>query len=135
MRQAAENSIDCVYTIISPERLIQAARDNKPLHERTRWVTAERLVLHGRRLAVIFADARECSKLLAWSMLTDVKVIEGGTKFSVAELYGLGSLNRRKLTVASTGEPIPDGHIRPYVLCKVPKLLKALAKRPVPWSG
>ena len=84
---------------------------------------------------MIFADARECSKLLAWGMLTDVKVMDGGTKFGVAELYGLGSLNRRKLTVASTGEPIPDGHRRPYVLCKVPKLLKALAKRPVPWSG
>ena len=134
MRHADEQAIDCVYTIIAPERLDRAVRDNKSLHEKTRWVMAERLTLKGRRLAVIFADARECEKLLAWGMLTNIRVHENGTEFGVGKLYRLGALKRTRLTVASTGEPIPDAHIRPYVLCKVPEVLEELNERPVPWS-
>jgi hypothetical protein len=135
MRQRDEMSIDCVYTLITRERLTQAMKKNNRLDEKTRWVTAERLWRKGQPLTVIFANARKCKELLAWAKLTKVRVFEDGTEFSVSKLYDLGPLTRRKLIVASTGEPIPEEHIRPYVLCKVPQVLSALAKRPVPWPG
>ena len=30
----------CIYTIVSPDKLIQSVRDHKPLHEEKRWVSA-----------------------------------------------------------------------------------------------
>jgi hypothetical protein len=134
MKHPEGNSIEiddvCVYTIVSPDRL-RAATDGQSLPEKTRWVTAEKLFRQGRQLPVVFANARNCEELLAWSVLTQVEVTETGSVFA----YDLRSLRRGDMTVLSTGKPIPDSHIRPYVICKTPRLLKELAKRPVSWSG
>ena len=139
MTRPEDNPIEiddvCVYTIIAPERLIRAASNGEALPEKTRWVTAEKLFQQGRQLPVVFADARNCRKLLAWSVLKQVNVGETGTEFTVTRLYDLRPLHRDNLTVVSTGKRIPKSHIRPYVICKTPRLLKALAKRPVSWSG
>jgi hypothetical protein len=134
MKRPNENRLEiddvCVYTIISPERL-RAANNGKSLLEKTRWVTAKKMFQQGRKLPIILANARNCQELLAWSVLTRVEVTETGTVFAMTRLYDLRSLRRGSLTVLSTRKPIPNSHIRPYVICKTPRLLKALAKRPV----
>jgi hypothetical protein len=68
MNRPEENLIEiddvCVYTIISRERLIQAASNGETLPEKTRWVTAEKLFQQGRQLPVVLPTrdtAENCS--------------------------------------------------------------------------
>jgi|SRR5579863_7982763 len=79
----------CVYTTISPDKLRQATRDRQPLSETKRWVSADRYFKQSRaeglKLPIVFADARECTKLIAWSTL-DKLVVNGSTKFTVTHL-------------------------------------------------
>jgi hypothetical protein len=128
----------CVYTTISPDKLAEAVRNKKPLLETKRWVSALRYIkqarTEGRRLPVVFADSRNCTRLIAWGTLKQIVVRADSTKFTLAGLYDLGSAKRRNLVVLTTRAPIPVGHVRPYVLCKTPPFLAALAKRPNPWS-
>src|SRR5713226_2188362 len=100
----------CVYTTISPERLLEAASEHNSLTETRRWTTAQGYFKQARadglRLPIVFADARKCTKLIAWSTV-DKLVVNGSTKFTVTHLYNLGSANRKSLIVLSTGAPIP----------------------------
>jgi hypothetical protein len=127
----------CIYTIISPDKLEEAVRERKTLSEKTRWVSGQRHLQQARAeeriLPVIFADARECTKLIAWSTLDDLEdlvVAELSTEFRIRKLYDVGSAKRKNLIVLSTGVPIPVGHIRPYVICKTPKFLISFAETP-----
>jgi hypothetical protein len=127
----------CIYTIVSPEKLEGAVRERQPISEQTRWVSGQRHLQQARAeervLPVIFADARECSKLIAWSTLDDLEdlvVAEMSTGFRIRKLYSVGSAKRKSLIVLSPGVPLPVGHIRPYVICKTPKFLISFAKTP-----
>jgi hypothetical protein len=80
-------------------------------------------------LPIVFADARKCTRLFAWGTL-DKLVVNGSTKFTVTQLYSVGGANRESLNVLSTGASIPASHMRPYVICKTPSFLQALAQKP-----
>jgi hypothetical protein len=128
----------CIYTIASPEKLEGAVRQGKKLSEKTRWVSGQRHLQQARAeeriLPVIFADAhKDVRKLIAWSTLDDLDdlaVNRSTTEFRIRKLYSVGSVTRESLIVLSTGMPIPVGHIRPYVICKTPKVLISFAKTP-----
>ena len=127
----------CIYTIVSAEKLEKAVREGTELSQKKRWVSGRRHLQQARAeervLPVIFADAKNIRKLIAWSTLDDLNdlvVKESSTEFRITKLYDVGSTTRKSLIVLSTGAPIPVGHIRPYVICKTPKSLISFAETP-----
>jgi|GEM_PF-3480928 len=124
----------CVYTIISPENLL---KETPFFRENKRWVSALKYLREARekelQLAIIFANASQCSELIAWSTLKKIKIVgDGSTEYSVGNLHDVGALTRQDLIVLSTRQPIPEGHIKPYVLCATPRALNLIAKDPHP---
>ena len=97
-------------------------------------MTAEKLFQHACQLPEVFAGAGNCRKLLAWSVLKQVKVRETGREVTVTNcticdrcIGGTRQSYQRESRYRMS-------HIRPYVICKTPSLLKALAKRRLSWS-
>jgi hypothetical protein len=127
-----------VYTIATPERLAAAAESGDFLYERKRWTKARELYgaarAAGLDVPVLFADSRDCSTLIAWSVLRDVQVADAGTHYRIAALHRLPCSTPQDLAVLSTGRHIAEGFIRPYVLCRTPKFLIREAETPGAWS-
>ena|ERR1700689_1380649 len=77
----------CIYTILHPEKL---RSDYVAFREGKRWVTAEKLwrgaTAAGQNVPVLFADATNCSRLLRWGLLTNIKINENGTRCWVNQL-------------------------------------------------
>jgi len=128
----------CVYTIKHPQKLIEASRDKTPLHEAKRWVVGAKLLkeAHDSRceLPILFADARECSRLIAWSVLRSIDVSPTGTQYAIGPLYGLPKAKPQDLILQGSGERIKADFIRPYALCQTPAFLCREADSPQPWS-
>lgn len=133
----------CVYTIALPERILEASRRKTPLHEAKRWIAArehhQRLGAAARegaaqKLAILFADSRDCSKLIGWSVLESLVVRPTGTDYMIGKVWGLGRHTPQELMVLSTKRSIAEGHIRPYVVCEPPAFLLREARKPRPWD-
>lgn len=123
----------CVYTIVNGEVLDAVALDRSPLihTERKNWATAASYLNDAKSrnelVPVLLGDARDCSKLLYWGLLTRVDVHETGTTYEVDRLRQLPpSHSPQELVLSSTGKNIAPGFIRPYALCQTPDFLSAL---------
>lgn len=135
---SAELASYCVYTIRVPEQLLDASRHGTPLHESKRWVRAAQLWASarqaGQEMAILFADARHCSELIAWAVLRSVDVAENGTRYTIGQLWGVPRSRPQDLELLDRPARIKKNHIRPYVLCKTPTFLPATLAAAKPWS-
>jgi len=117
----------CVYTIVHADRLAKAERRGRPttFNEAKRWVTAHKLWQRARKsgveMAVLFADATDCSRLLHWGLLTDLDISDSGTSFTVDRVRPLPTGHSpQELVLRSSGERIASSFIRPYAVCQTP---------------
>ena len=124
----------CVYTIALPWRLVEASRDGTSLREGRRWVTGRQLLREagktGANLPVVFADSRDCSKLIAWSLLSEIKVGPSNTRYKIEGLWALSRKRPQDLRLNRSGKHIAKDFIRPYALCHTPKFLIRAAQLP-----
>jgi hypothetical protein len=128
----------CVYTIVHTDTLDRSheAGGVASFHEGRRWATAEDLLAvarkQGLRVPVVFAAAEFTADLIYFGWLEAVVLgangAEHATTFLVSGLMPFRKPYPKKtsLIVASTGNPIPASHIRPYVLCRTPEFVRML---------
>jgi hypothetical protein len=128
----------CVYTIVHTDTLARAHRAGgvATFHEGRRWATAEQLLAVARKqglwLPVVFAAAEDTTDLIYFGWLESVVLgAEGAVHATTFLVSGLTPFRKpfpkkTSLIVASTGKPIPRSHIRPYVLCHTPELVRSL---------
>lgn len=120
-----------VYTIAHPDDLLQIHQGESGTGTRTeqkRWTTAEKLLRaaekSGERLAVLFADATNCRRLLYAARLDQIVIDGNETKYQFSGLVPLAEPHKpQELTLCSTGEKIAPGFIRPYAIVERPKFL------------
>ena len=124
----------CLYTILHHDRLAEAAtlRGPSTFVVKQRMVTAGNLLrkahVAGQDVAVLFGDASDCSKLLYWGRVSAIDVGEFDTHYTVFPVRPLApGHSPQELVLASTGERIADGFIRPYAICRTPSFLPVRA--------
>ena len=131
----------CVYTIIHVDELKRVHRDGGAgsFTENKRWVTGAQLLkeaqVAGQRMAVIFADAATTAELLYYAWLTEIELLDddsrGPTRYSFEDLTPIHpSLPKSTLLLKSSGQPLNDNYIRPYVICHTPNFLTNAAPTP-----
>jgi hypothetical protein len=126
----------CIYTIVHTNKLERFFRQERrgEIAENKKWATANRLLQEARhnkmRMLVIFAAAERTRDLIYYATLEAIRIRnkDSGravTTFRFSNLTAFEDPKPKKtsLIVKSTGRAIPDGHIRPYVICKTPKSL------------
>lgn len=120
----------CIYTIVDKSRLQDASRDGSvsaPLKEGKPWVRGSQLLQEAKAankaLAVLFADAADCSKLLAWGLVHNIEIHEKTTEFTFTALRTIVDHSPQELILARTGQAIAPQFIRPYAICKTPTFL------------
>ena len=127
----------CVYTIAAPERLLEASRDQLPLLESQPWTSAAEYLNNahraGREFPIVFADARDCSRLIAWSVLRSIAIVEKETHYSIGQLWAVPRSRPQDLRLLNSKKNIAAGFIRPYALCETPEFLHAESKKPRRW--
>lgn len=121
----------CVYSIVHKDRLANAARigTSDEFREAKPWVTAldlwQRAANDGERMVVMLGDATDCSTLLYWGVLTNVKVGASKTSYTVDRLRRLSKGHRpQELILRRTGKHIARNFIRPYAVCKTPNFVR-----------
>lgn len=127
----------CIYTIATEDRLLQASSDpSKWLEERKRWVRGSELFEQaaGRAMPIVFADATNTSRLIYWAVLTDLKVIDRGTRFRFTGLTPIRGHSQQELRLLNGGKTIAPGYRRPYALCRTPSFLLNPRRTPGPAS-
>lgn len=123
----------CVYTIVHTDRLENLFLNGRhgEIAENRNWATANRLLQEAQRnnmrMLVIFAAAEHTGDLIYYANLEAIKIHKKDsssavTTFRVSDLTPFEDPKPKKtsLIVKSTDRAIPDGHIRPYVICKTP---------------
>ena len=118
----------CIYTIKYREELEGKIGKPATFSERKSWVTGERLWQQAKAakkaMPVLLGDATNCSRLLCWGILTNVRVNSNGTSFSVERLRDLrGKHSTEELILRSTGKKIQSNFSRPYLICRTPEFL------------
>ena len=120
----------CIYTILDLRKLDQfAAGDGSGgATEGRQWVSGQRLLREasasGQRLAILFADAADCTRLHYWALLTVIRLSERGTEYRFESLTPIRhTATPQDLVLAETGASIASGFIRPYALCRTPTFL------------
>lgn len=128
----------CVYTIASKDRLDPAALEHTPFvnQESRTWKAAAELLAEaansGRKLPVLFADAKDCSRLLYWGFVESISLLDRKTEYRVDQLRALhGRHSPQELVLRSTGKLIAPGFIRPYAICATPRFLESDVEGPV----
>lgn len=127
-----------VYTIATPERLVHASESGEPIFEKKRWVKAEELYESrqaGAELPLLLSNSRDCSWLIAWTLLTTIKVSDAGTAFTIGSLYQLPRVRPQAIARYPSNERIAERYQRNYVICLTPKFLFEAAKSPQYWPG
>ncbi len=129
----------CVYTILHPDKLAEAARLRGP----STFVVGQRMVAAAtmfeearaanRDVAVLFGDATQCSRLVYWGRLTAIDVGESDTHYTVFPVCSVGRTHStQELVLASTGERIAERFIRPYAIVRTPDFLPGQARQAQP---
>lgn len=120
----------CVYTIVHPDLLAEAAVHRGPVTfaEAKPWVTGRQLwqqaQASGVGFPVLLGDATDCSRLGHWGLLTAVEFEGEGTQFTVDLVRSLtGTHSPQELVLRSSGERIAPNFIRPYAICRTPSFL------------
>lgn len=119
----------CVYTMRHTRELEECARSGGHViwRESRAWKTGREIVENRpgeETVPIIFSAAERDSGLIYYAQLESVTIDDEGTKY---EIVGLQALSEARplsaLTVVSSGEPLPDTHIRPYAICYTPEFL------------
>lgn len=120
----------CVYTLLHPDTLATAAslRGPSTFVVGQRMVTAAELFEEtratGQSVAVLFGDATDCRRLIYWARLMAISLGDADTHYSVFPARPLAAIHSpQELLLASSGEPIAEGYIRPYAICQTPAFL------------
>lgn len=118
----------CIYTIAHTDKLSETLGP-VTLTEAKRWVSGEELWQQAQKqnndLIVLFGDATDCSKLVAWGILTGIRLRAKSTQYRVDRIRKLkGPHSPQQLVLRRTGEPIAPHFIRPYAICKTPAFLR-----------
>lgn len=121
----------CVYTIVTSDILAKYAVKQSPMTatEKKTWVTAEKLKAeadaNGLAFPVLFADAKDCSKLLYWGVLTRLEISRApsSTTYTVDKLRSIPGDKSPQDLKKLNGENILPDFIRPYALCQTPDFL------------
>ena len=129
----------CIYTIVHSEKLddlhLKCKKDGKvKIEENRNWATAATLLQEAQlaevTMMIVFAAAEYTRDLIYYGSLESIEINKKtlnkfATTFYVSDLTPFNSpyLLKTSLIVASSGKAIPDGYIRPYVICKTPKQL------------
>lgn len=122
-----------VYTILHHEKLnaMAEAGGTKTLRAKKRWVTGRELFVaarkNGQEMAILYADAVHCSRLLYWGRLVALDVHDEGTRYTVADLAPLSNKRTQGLVLRSTNEHIAQGFIRPYAIVETPSFISRSA--------
>lgn len=121
----------CVYTIVDPVVLAEAARHVQVFQrsEGKSWATAEKLwrdaVQLGDDFPVLLGDAADCSRLEYWGILRSLNITSAGTEYMLDCVRRLPRLRSpQDLVLRNTGKNIAPGFIRPYAVCRTPAFLK-----------
>jgi hypothetical protein len=121
----------CVYTILRPNLLADAARQGGPttFQESKRWVTGQQLWQQaqdaGVGFPVLLGNAAKCSQLDYWGLLTAVEIGDEGTRFTVDRVRPLAkSHSPQELVLRRTGEHIAPHFLRPYAICHTPDFIE-----------
>lgn len=129
----------CVYTIVEKSRLWAASRHgaaSDALTEGRRWVAGRKLLdeakASDKAVALLFADAADCSQLIAWGLLDSVEIHDRTTDFRFRDLRAVTRHSPQELVLVSTGETIAPGFIRPYAICETPDFLRETRAGPPP---
>jgi hypothetical protein len=85
-------------------------------------------------LPIVFADARDCSALIAWSVIRSIKVGAHGTQYTIGPLWSVPPSRPQDLQLLKSGDFMAEDYIRPYALCKTPAFLHRQAEKPRVWS-
>lgn len=127
----------CIYTIATPERLLEASKYQLLLPESRRWVSAAEHLKNarkaGRELPIVFADARDCSKLIAWSVLRSIVISPKETHYIIGKLWAVPKKRPQDLILLSSMKHIAEGFRRPYALCQTPEFLRVESIKPRAW--
>ena len=124
----------CIYTIVDAKKLAKASARSGPatFTEKKPWVTGhnlwQRAMSENLRMPVVFADANDCSRLLYWGMLSEIRFDGASTKYTVDRVRKLpGRHSPQELTLRSSGKKIAPNFIRPYAICVTPSFLESRA--------
>lgn len=119
-----------IYTIAHNDTLDEFIKSGKKFRheEKKLWVTGKKWFDEAgwakKRVAVIFADATECSKLMCWGLIEKLDISERRTVCIVDKLRRTPrGLKTQKLHLVSTGKRINEGFIRPYALVQTPEFV------------
>jgi hypothetical protein len=117
----------CVYTIKHSDDLVAGRSDT--FHERRPWAAAKRLLDDAERcgesVAVVFAEAENTDKLVAWAVLKEIQITPDGTDYTFSKLTRFKKPLRPKTDLRKrNGEQLSGNFIRPYAICRKPKFLE-----------
>jgi hypothetical protein len=118
----------CIYTTIGRDKLKGIKKGD--LVESKEWKTGEDLFRKACKakqdMAIIFSDAaRDCSALIYWAVISNIKLGERKTtcKFRSLRLLPKGKHRTQRLRLKSTNKTIAPDFIRPYAICLTPDFL------------
>jgi 5-methylcytosine-specific restriction endonuclease McrA len=105
--------------------------------ERGPWTTGNRILQEARqsahRVPLLFAPAEAdiIGGVIYWALIDDITLTRLNT---IVRFSGLQRIPKKwplsSLIKLSTGEPLSNNYIRPYVPCRTPSFLTALASAP-----
>jgi hypothetical protein len=120
----------CVSTIVHGDLLEEVAQNGQPVTfaEDKPWVAGRELwqeaQVAGLGMPVLLGDARHCSRLLYWGLLTSIELGDGSTDYTVDKVRRLkGKHTPQELILRSTGRQIAPNFIRPYAIVVTPEFL------------
>lgn len=92
------------------------------------WTVPNEAQAGGQRMPVVFSDAATTGDLLYYAWLTGIELLSddtrGPTRYSFEGLTSIRSgLPKSTLLLKSSGQPLSDDYIRPYVICYTPDFL------------
>lgn len=121
----------CVYTIRDGKRLNEIAQlgQKRTFTELKSWVTVhdlwQKAVAADEAMVVLSGDARDCSRLLFWGVLTQIEVQDAATQFTVDRIREIqGRHSPHELILRRTGNNIAPRFNRPYAICRTPEFLE-----------
>lgn len=121
----------CIYTILHTKRLAEAAQHGGPatFQESRPWPTGrelwEQAQAEGIDFPILLGDATDCSKLVAWGLLTNIEIQGEETTYTVDRVLPLAGIHSpQDLILRSTREHIAPDFIRPYAICFTPDFLR-----------
>lgn len=87
---------------------------------------------NGFNLPILFADARATDDIICTGLIDKIWLSQvHRTTVHVHHLNKLAHpVPKTRLTIASTGRPIPKNHIRSYVICRTPPWLASVSVAP-----